>query len=70
MSKKYFILSGVLLFGIAVVMVVLKNKRTIREETSPTGNQEELQCKALTTSGKRCKRKALPEKEFCWQHQN
>jgi len=29
-----------------------------------------MQCKAITNSGKQCSRKALPNSNYCWQHQN
>lgn len=68
MSKKYLIFGGILLIGITAIL--LKNNRLIKEKKDPTESKDIMQCKAETTSGQRCKRKTIPGKEFCWQHQN
>lgn len=68
MSKKYLIFAGILLIGITAVL--LKNKKVIKEKKDPNELKDMMQCKAKTSSGQRCKRKTLPGKEFCWQHQN
>ncbi len=68
MNGKYFIYSGLLLIGITAIL--LKHYKTIKKEKIPTESQNNMQCKALTTAGTRCKRKSIPHSEFCWQHQS
>lgn len=69
-SKKYLIISSMVILGIAIIPMLLNNNRSIREERGPTKKAEKIRCKALTSSGTRCQRKAISGKEFCWQHQN
>jgi Family of unknown function (DUF5763) len=69
-NKKYLIYSGALVLGVAFISILLKNNISIRDEGNPGKPEDKKQCKALTSSGKRCKRQPLPRNEFCWQHQN
>ncbi|MFZ0456641.1 MAG: hypothetical protein WAM24_23025 [Ignavibacteriaceae bacterium] len=68
-SKRYLIYSGVLLLGLVVIPIIIKNNKTIKEERGQADSGDKMQCNALTSANQRCKRLSLPGKEFCWQHQ-
>jgi hypothetical protein len=68
MNKKYLLYFGILLIGITAMLI--KNGKTSAEKKIRSDSEVKQQCKAFTSSGKRCRRKALKGKEFCWQHQD
>ena len=68
MPKRYLIYGSILLLGLVVIPIIIKNNRT--KERSSTDSKYKMQCKALTSAGQRCKRKPLPGEDFCWQHQS
>ena len=43
------------------------NSQTVKPSNELTG-QERVQCRAVTKSGNRCKRRAAPGKRYCHQH--
>ncbi len=70
MSKKTLIYSGIVLIAIIVIPMILKSAGLKIDRKNENRNQGDLQCKAITASGKRCKRQSLPNRELCWQHQD
>jgi hypothetical protein len=48
--------------GAASVPLDGKNKSAVK------ANDASQQCEAMTKKGTRCKRKAMPDSKFCWQH--
>ena len=70
MLKKSLIYGGIALVVIVVIPVLIKNYSLLKKEDTDSEPQTKIQCKALTTSGNRCKRQSLPGNEYCWQHQS
>lgn len=69
MLKKTLIFSGFILIAALIIPVLIKNIKPVKEEKDIPETGSKIQCKALTASGKRCRRQSIPGSEYCWQHQ-
>jgi hypothetical protein len=72
-QKKTIIFGGLIILALAAIPFFIKIPKTVKKDLNleaAKDNKEELQCKALTASGKRCRRQPLPDSDYCWQHKS
>lgn len=66
--KRFFFMLSLILIGISLAGESLSNKIAVVTSPQATNQKEDVQCKAITKSGKRCKRKKTNNSDYCKQH--
>ena len=71
--KRFFFMLSLILIGISLAGESLSNKTAVVASSQPTNyvsvvKKDDVQCKAITKSGKRCKRKKTNNSDYCKQH--
>lgn len=71
--RRFCLLLSLILIGISLAGESLSNKTAVVTSPQATNDtsvaeKEDVQCKAITKSGKRCKRKKTNNSDYCKQH--
>ena len=71
--KRFCFMLSLILIGISLAGESLSNKTVVATSLQATNHisvvkKDDVQCKAITKSGKRCKRKKTNNSEYCKQH--
>ena len=71
--KRFCFMLSLILIGISFAGESLSNKTVVATSLQATNyisvvKKDDVQCKAITKSGKRCKRKKTNNSEYCKQH--
>lgn len=71
--RRFCLLLSLILIGISLAGESLSNKTAVVASSQSTNyvsvvKKDDVQCKAITKSGKRCKRKKTNNSDYCKQH--